>query len=112
MDRPTLISDAGRRASDVINTHVAAHGVSGAVNKWVAISLSNGGSDGVLYDSRADAVKFQLHEMLCAYISIPPGGTTPEDMTRYLEIVRNLYNSGHRLSDPAQDPSMVIMRES
>lgn len=100
MERPTLVSDAGKAASDAINMHVAALGVSGAVGKWVAIRLSDGGSDGVLYDLKADAVRHQLHEMLCTYVCIPPGGSTPEDMTRFLAITRNLYDNGFRMSDP------------
>lgn len=107
---PTDVSDEGRRASDHVNLHLSAIAVRDAVNKWVAIRLSDGGSDGTLYDTRKDAVRHQLDEFLCAYVSILPNGTTPVEMTRYLVLCRQLYDKGLRLSDPANDPANVIYR--
>lgn len=94
-----VYSDAARRCSDVINLHVAAHKFN-AFGKWAAIRLSDGGSDGVLYDTKADAVRHQLHETQCAYVCIPADGMGPREAEIYLEFNRKLYDNGMRLSDP------------
>jgi hypothetical protein len=104
-------SDAARRAADQINTHVAVHGWN-VIGKWAAIRLSDGGSDGVMYDSKPDAVKHQLHEQQCAYVQIPPDGVTVSGMQSYLELHRKLYDAGMRLQDPERHtfvgPQMLI----
>ena len=70
--------------------------------KWLAIRLSDGGYDGVLYDSKAEAVRHQSDEKLCAYISYRgiPGGTTPKEMELFLKFNRDAYDAGFRLPDP------------
>ena len=89
--------DRAHRASDVVNLHVLA----GAAGRWVALRLSDGSSDGNTYDSKAEAVRFQLHEQQCAYIRIPPEGMTPRQAkVSVLDFQEGLYNSGHRLADP------------
>lgn len=94
-DTPT---DAGKRCSDVINLHrLMVTNVGG----WAAIRLSDGGSDDVVYDTREDAIRCQLHEMQCAYISIPADYMSPEDADAFLRIMRNLYDNNMRLADPA-----------
>ena len=98
-------SDAARHCADAVNLHVAvdAHH---AIGKWVAVRLSDGKSDGVLYDDKATAVRFQLHETMCAYICIPPGGMTVEDAESYLRSMRQLYDAGYRLADPDKHVAM------
>jgi hypothetical protein len=96
-DNPDLIAaDIGKRAAEAINLHV--HG--GNVGKWVALRLIDGGSDGIPYDSRAEAIKHQLHEQLCCYIRVTPDGINPTDAYRFIAINRGLYDAGFRLSDP------------
>ena len=92
-------SDAARRCSDIVNMHVAA----GVWNKFVAIRLSDGGSDGVVYDTKADAVRHQLHETLCAYVFITPDGMSHRSAENFLRVNRQLYDAGMRLSDPAKE---------
>lgn len=67
---------------------------------WVAIRLSDGGSDSVAYETKAKAVRFQLHEMQCAYIKVPPDGMEPRAARTFLDMNRKLYDAGFRLSDP------------
>ena len=100
-------SDAARRAADQINLHVSALGHE-SFRKYVAIRLSDGGSDGVLYDTRRDAIRHQLHEQQCAYFRIPPFGemAKPHEMESYLTTVRSLYDAGRRLQDP-DDPEII-----
>lgn len=105
MTTPFGFSDAARRASDIINTHIAALGWHSR-GKWVAIRLSDGGSDDVVYDSRADAVRHQLHETQCCYVQLPPTGTTPMEMESFLAFNRKLYDNGMRLQDPERHVHM------
>jgi hypothetical protein len=93
-------SDAARHCADAVNIHVTVHGAFGAIGKWVAVRLADGKSDGMLYDTKGDAVKHQLHEMMCAYVCITPGGMTPADAESYLRTHRKLYEAGYRLADP------------
>lgn len=91
-------SDEAKRCSDTVNLHLTANPY--CVGRWVAIRLSDGGSDNVLYDTRADAVRHQLHEQLCAYVKIMPGGMSVKEAQVYLKYHRELYDAGFRLPDP------------
>jgi len=97
-------SDAARRCSDLINLHV----ITGGVSRWVAIRLSDGGSDGVVYDTRKDAVRHQLHETLCAYVCVPPDGMTPKAAESFLTFNRNVYDAGYRMTDPDNDTEVIM----
>lgn len=91
------ISDEGRRLSDAVTVARLA----GGEGRWIAARLSDGGTDGEVYDTRADAVRHQLHETLCAYVKIPPGVMPPAEATAFLALNRRIYDAGYRLSDPA-----------
>lgn len=93
------LRDAGKRTSEAVNIHLRMLGME-AVGKWVAVRLADGGSDHVLYDTKADAVRHQLHEFQCAYVCIPPLGMPPADAERYLTVTRQMYDAGVRLADP------------
>jgi hypothetical protein len=88
--------DAGKRASDIVTMHV----LCGGVGKWVALRLNDGGSDNVLYDTRAEAIRHQFYEEYCAYVCIPPCGMNPKDATEWLAFNRQLYDAGWHLADP------------
>lgn len=49
-------SDEAKRFSDVYNLHRAA----GTRQGWIAVALADGSSDGEVYDSRAEAVRFKF----------------------------------------------------
>lgn len=87
-------SDEARRAADTLNLHVAG----GAGGRWVAIRLSDGGSDGVTYDTRAEAIRHQLHESQCAYMRV--SSATPAETATFLAYNRQAYDAGYRLPDP------------
>jgi hypothetical protein len=62
-------SDAAKRLSDTYNLHRAAAGFH--ARGVFAAALADGTSDGILYDSRADAVRHQHHnEQFYAYIRL------------------------------------------
>lgn len=97
-------SDRARRASDIVNGHLL--GTPGCVGRWVALRLSDGGSDGNLYDRKADAVRHQLHPEQCAYLCIPPDGLTPHMAEVFLRFNEGLYRAGARLQDPDRQIAM------
>lgn len=101
-------SDEARRAADQVNVHVAALGRE-ACGKWVAIRLSDGGSDGTLYDTRPDAIRHQFHEQQCAYFCIPgvPTFLTAREAEAFLTYCRSLYDAGYRIPDPTAPAPIV-----
>jgi hypothetical protein len=101
-------SDAARRCADAVNLHVTVDPVH-SIGKWVAVALADGRSDGVLYDKKADAVRHQLHETMCAYVCIPPGGMPTSEAEVYLKAMRQLYDAGYRLADPDRH---VVMKDA
>jgi hypothetical protein len=84
--------DKGQRCSDIVRQHLADKPEEARVS-WVAIRLSDGGSDGVLYPEKFIAVSFQLHETQCAYMRILPGGISPREATSFLYHTAQLYEN-------------------
>jgi hypothetical protein len=103
------LADAGKRASECVHLHV----LGGNVGKWVAIRMGDGGSDGIPYDSRKDAIAHQLHEQYCCYMQVTPDGITPVDAVRFILVNRAIYNAGYRLADPDMpgEPIYPLTRE-
>jgi hypothetical protein len=98
-----VVTDAAKRAHDIVRAYVTFVPWDQRVNSWVAIRLSDGGSDGTLYDSKQAAVRHQVHEMHCAYFSFrnaPQGFSSPLDAQLYLDYHRAAYDAGFRLPDP------------
>lgn len=93
-------SDAAKRMADTYNLHrtVDPYGV---IGKWFAVALSDGTSDGTIYDSKRDCILHQHHnEYFYAYISIVPSSMSVCDAEIFLDINRKLYDKGIRLVDP------------
>jgi hypothetical protein len=108
MPSDDLYPDEAKRAAEQVNLHLVADRER-AIHSWVAIRLSDGGSDGTLYDKRGDAVRHQLHETQCMYIKIPPDGIfTPKIAQRFLEIHRQVYQHGNRMAGVDDERELVI----
>lgn len=90
------MDDFAKRAYDVMNLHVIGKG-DAAWGKWVAFRLSDGGSDGVLYDTREQAIMHQLHPSQSCYLVIPPTGFTLQEIRHFLTLSRRLYDKGARI---------------
>jgi hypothetical protein len=84
-------SDKGKRCSEIVRQHLEDEPE--CVGSWVAIRLSDGGSDGVLYPLKEIAVSFQLHETQCAYLRIPLGGIPEREAISFLYHVAQLYQN-------------------
>jgi hypothetical protein len=93
-----IYSDEARRASDTVNLHLLAD--AGNVGRWVAIRLSDGSSDGTVYDCKCDAKRHQLHEKQCTYVQIQPNGLSAKDAQILLAITREFYDANKTMPDP------------
>lgn len=98
------LADAARRCSDVIRQHIT----DGHAGRWAAIRLSDGGSDGVPYDTRGAAIRHQLTEQQCCYVKIPEDDMGPAEAASFMRVNRALYAAGHRLIDP-DEPDRAVM---
>ena len=98
-----VVTDAARRAFDIVNSYVHFTEFEHRVKCWVVLRLADGGSDGTLYESRREAVRHQSDEKLCAYFSYrnsPNGFASRKDAQLYLDYHRMAYDQGFRLPDP------------
>lgn len=107
------LADAGKRASDIINLHLAFTPFEQLQSKWMAFRLQDGSSDGVLYDSKRDAVRHQLDEFLCFYVPFRhlAAGSKPHEMEVFIKFNRDAYDHGFRLPDPDEEsggPDLIM----
>lgn len=91
-------SDASRRLTDAHNLALAVHGRS-AIGRFIACRMSDGTSDGTLYDTLTDAKRHQLHETQCAYVCIQEAPMPYKEGAAYLAYVRGVYDAGYRMPD-------------
>jgi hypothetical protein len=94
-----IYGDSAVRCSDLVRQAIA----DGFGNRgWIAIRLSDGGSDGYIYEAREDAVRYQLHPEQCAYVKIPHDDMPPKAAHAFMRFCRQLYDAGYRMTDPEQ----------
>lgn len=111
--RCVVVTDAAKRMCDIINARIVFTPVDELSRGWMAFRLSDGGSDGALYDSRRAAISHQTNEFLCAYFSFRSclGGANAKDCQLFLDMHRHVYDNGGRLADPeAPDLMMPLAR--
>lgn len=101
----TVITDAAKRCYDEIREIVedTDYSTRTITHSWVAIRLSDGGTDKTCYDRKQAAVQHQLHEQLCAYMSFrnaPNGFASPLEAQIFLNWNRQAYDNGMRMPDP------------
>lgn len=96
--------NAGQRAHDFIRTYTQGIDIWDIKSKWVAIRLSDGGSDGQIYDTKRDAVRHQNYEQQCMYVSfgsmLAAGGSNARELAIMINYHRRIYQNGGRLVDP------------
>ncbi len=90
--------ERAKRAYDHLNLLRTVHGRD-CEGRWVAIRLSDGQCDNRLYESKAEAIRFQLHETQCAYLCMN-GDFLQKEIQFYLDFNEKLYDEGLCLSDP------------
>ena len=91
-------SERAQRAHDNLRFLHTTHGTD-CSGRWVAISLADGKCDGRLYETKAEAVRFQLHETQCAYFCFT-GIPRLAELQRFLDLSERIYDAGLSLSDP------------
>ena len=99
---PDLMESA-KRAADIINEIRPSIEWRALKRSWLAIRLSDGSSDRVVYGSKLDAVRHQRNEFHCAYfcfIGAAIGGVSAWDIGKWLQFHREAYRKGFRLPDP------------
>ena len=92
----------GKRMADILALHQMNLSTDEILRgRFVAIRLSDGGSNGHVYENRSDAIQDQ-HNSLSrhAYIQIPLERLSPETCCVLLWYQRSVYDAGHR-EDPA-----------
>lgn len=108
-ERPVLtpdqaaLMDAGRRLAEAHNLAL----MCGGQGRWIAGRLSDGGTDGKVYDTRPDAIRAQLHETQCLYVCVIPTPMPPAEAAQLILITRNAYDAGFRITGP-DDPRSII----
>lgn len=90
------VSDEGKRLTQAVLEARAA----GGEGRWIAARLSDGSTDGNIYDLKQQAIDHQVDETLCAYLQVPPAAMPPQEATRWIEMHRGMYAAGMRLQDP------------
>lgn len=104
--------DAAKRLSGIVNSMAILYDMDTILNSWIAVRLSDGSTDGVLYDSRRDAVRHQAHETQCAYLSLraAPGGMQVQEAYAFLRFAREAYDAGFTFVDPDHPTGGVDMQ--
>jgi hypothetical protein len=103
------ITDAAKRMCDNINGLLTFMNPFELRDKWLAVRLSDGGYDGTIYDTRADAINHQLDERFCAYFCFRNclAGANVRDCAIYLEFNRKAYDAGMRMHE-FDAPQLII----
>jgi hypothetical protein len=93
--RCVIVTDAAKRMCDIINAMVTFKGWDELANGYIAIRLDDGSSNGTLYDSYEDALKF-TDEKQNAYFCFRQamGGANARDCQIFLEFQRYVVASG------------------
>lgn len=103
---------SAKRLSDNINALAVAQPLDVLTHSWIAVSLADGSYDGTLYDTRADAVKHQVHETQCAYVCLKEAisGMDIREAYAYLKFHRDAYAKGYVFTDPERPHGGVDLR--
>jgi hypothetical protein len=97
----TVPTDAARRMADHINSLIVFKSWEELTNGYMAFRLDDGSSNGTLFASKADALRFtdgKYHAYFCFRQAM--GGVTPLDCQLFLDVHRYIYDNGGHLTDP------------
>jgi hypothetical protein len=92
-------SDAAKRIYETYTLHRLADPI-GNLGQWFAVAIADGSTDGVLYDSRIDAITHQHHnETYYVYVLIGPHQMSLCDAEIFLAGVRKTYDARKAMMD-------------
>jgi hypothetical protein len=104
--RATTYSDDAKRFAAEVNLQLTAGGFD-VIGKFMAIRLRDGGTDHAVYDSTAEAARFQPDEDKCFYFQIPLDGLTDKEAAIGLQWYRAGHDAGQRYR--TMDGNQLIM---
>src|SRR5215472_11281756 len=107
----TRVEDAGRRMAETINLKVISHTWEELVNGYMAFKLEDGTTNGTLYDSKPDAVKWTdetQHFYFCFRQAM--GGVSALDCQLLLNFCRYAREAGIPMAEPGarRQPSLIL----
>ena len=115
--RKVKITDAAKRMAGIVNAMLTFHQPWELRSKVMAFRLSDGGSDGAIYDTKQDAVRHQLDEYRCCYLYFRNcmGGLSALDAQIFLDFNRQAHDAGLHMPDPdsrtgGPDPIHSVVR--
>jgi hypothetical protein len=94
------LDDAAKRLSDAVTLHMLATNNS-AAGSWIAARLSDGGTNGDVYETREQAIRHNP-DYHC-YLLIPPDGMGIQAASIFLRFNRVLFKNGMRMPEPDRE---------
>src|SRR5262249_60846079 len=104
-----VITDAAKRISEAISLAVVFRSWEERKTGWMAFALADGSTDHVIYPSKSEAIRHQSNEFLYLYVCLRGciTGMPPKDAQLFLEVHRDAYDHGLRLSEP-EAPQLIF----
>lgn len=102
--------EAGKRMADVLNAQVVFGKLAG-FGRVMAFALADGASDGVVYDTFADAMRHQRHEQLCHYEVLRPTSYSADECALTLIYARAFHDRGGRYDVQYPQPIRPVRLE-
>lgn len=108
--RCVVVTDAAKRMSYAVNNVIAHKSWGELQNGFMAFRIDDGTTNGTVYDSKADAMRF-TDEQYNAYFCFRQamGGANPTDCQLFLNIHRHVYDSGGHMRNPDVERSHIIV---
>lgn len=110
-----VADDVAKRCWEQVKNVAHSYGWDERIRGYLAIKLQDGSTDGVLYETKQDAVKHcRGDEQWFAFFSFrtaPNGFASPKDAAVFLAYHRMVYDQGGRLPDPDDargGPDMIM----
>jgi len=100
--------------ADTINLTLISFPWDTLVHTWMAFRLDNGETDGVKYETKADAVKHQIDERWFCFFCMrrAMGGVTARDCQLFINVHRYVYDTGGTAAFIEPDVDVIISSRS
>lgn len=95
--------ESGFRASEAVTAAIAkAGGWWDVRNRWMGIRLSDGECNGIIFDTRHDAVRFYANKDPHFFLGLKnlAGGAVPRELAVVIKFARDAHRAGFRYTDP------------
>jgi|SRR5882757_1232747 len=100
---PVELVEAGFTASEAVNDAITrAGGWWGVRNGWMSIRLTDGYSDGTVFDKRQDMIRHHANKEPYYPLGLKnlAGGAVPREMAVVIKFARDAHRAGFRYVDP------------